>query len=133
MSDNLQKYEKTTATVGVTTLATIPSGKAMKGRLMLRGISGAASILILSVNGCEVCRLTGAVGDIIHSTSAAQLNKVLAATGAAGIDGSADAKTVAPGPREFILKAGDTVTYEIQTAAYSSMYAAFEGVELDAS
>lgn len=134
MADNLKKLgEKAIVTVGVTQVYVVPSGKSAKGKFTFRGISGASSLLILYRNGIELARLVGAAGDIIYSSTGQMINKVLAATGAAGLDGSSNTKMVGHGPNEYILSAGDTISYEIQTAAYTSMYMSFDGIELDAA
>jgi hypothetical protein len=133
MADNLKKLgEKQISTVGVTTLYTCPSGKSAKGKFLFRGISGAASVFILYRNGMEICRKVGAVGDILFSSTGQMVNLIVAATGAAGLTGASNTTHVGNGPTEFILAAGDTVSYEIQVAAFSAMYASFDGIELDA-
>lgn len=129
MSDKIGVLdEKAVATVGVTTAYTCPSGKAAKVKIMYRGAAGASSTLKVTVNGIDIF-LTGALtsGNISHSTTALMHNT----QAASAIDGSADAKCVAPGPKEFFLSAGDTVSYEIGTAAFSSMNFQVVGSEID--
>jgi len=129
MSDRIGVLdEKSVATVGVTTVYTCPSGKAAKVKCMYRGAAGSSSTLKVTVNGIDIF-LTGALtsGNISYSSTSLMHQAGAAST----IDGSADGKVVAPGPKEFYLSAGDTISYEIGTAAFSSMNFQVVGSEID--
>jgi hypothetical protein len=49
------------------------------------------------------------------------------------ITGGTDTTTVSPGPKEYQLAAGDTVTYTIATAAFSSISVQVIGAEVEVS
>lgn len=131
MADNIGVLgSDTSVTIGSHTVYTCPSGKAAKIKIMYRGVAAANSTLKLTVNGIDIF-LTAAlsVGNVSHSTSLLMHNSQAAAS----VDGSSDAKTVAPGPKEYYLSAGDTVTSAIGTADFTSLNVQVVGVEVDAS
>jgi hypothetical protein len=47
------------------------------------------------------------------------------------VNGSSDALTVGIGPKEYYLSEGETITYIIATADFSSLKAVFVGTEVD--
>ena len=118
----------TTATPGTTTAYTVPSGKAALIRLEYSGISGVNSTLSVAVNGLTTFTTAALTsGNICYSTAALMIN-----TGAATvIDGTAQSKVVAPGPAEYYISAGQTVTYTLATAAFSSLTFRVVGTEVD--
>jgi hypothetical protein len=114
--------------LGTSTAYTVPSGKAAKVKLMYRGVAGANSVLTVTVNGIVIFTTAAlAAGNVSHSTTLLEHNT----QAASAVDGSSDAKTVAPGPKEYYLSAGDTVSYTIATLAFSAMNFQVVGVEID--
>lgn len=129
MSDKIGVLgEATTATVGVTTAYQCPSGKAAKVKLMYHGVAGVNSTLEVRVNGQMVFK-TAALTSGQSSFSTNTASHVAGAT--TSIVGAAAATTVAPSPYEYYLAAGDTIVYEIATAAFSSMNFQVVGTEVD--
>lgn len=123
--------ESTSAVVGTVTLYTVPSGKAAKGRLMYRGVSGVNSTLSFTVNGVKLFQSAAlTTGHIIYSTNALIFND--AATDAT-VNGSSAALTVNQAPFDYYLSEGETITYTIATNDFSSFKAVFVGTEVDAS
>ena|SRR5215469_6346037 len=129
MTDKVGKLgQAIIATQGTTTAYQCPAGKGAKCQVYFRGAAGTNSTLQITVSGIAIL-LTAALtaGNISYSTVAATHN-----TGAASaINGSSDSTTVAPGPRTFWLSAGDTISYTIGTADFSSMNFQVVGVEVD--
>jgi hypothetical protein len=121
--------DSTGLTVGTHTLYTCPSGKAAKGKIMYRGVSGVNSTLLFTVNGMVIFQ-SGALtsGHIIYTTTVLMFND--AAT-AATVTGATDALTVGIGPKEYYLSEGETITYTIGTADFSAFKAVFVGTEVD--
>lgn len=120
--------ETTTVTAGTTTVYTVPTGKAARGRLMYRGASGVNSTISFAINGITLF-VTGALttGHVHYSSTALIYNTQTAAT---GLDGSTLAKTVMPFGYDYYLSAGDTVTMTIATADFGSVNAQFVGTEV---
>lgn len=119
----------TTAVIGTATPYTVPSGKAAKVKIEYRGVSGINSTLAVAINGLTIFGTAAlTTGHVIYTTTLLMVND--AAT-ASVIDGSSDAKVVAPGPKEYYLSEGDTVTYVIATADFSSMNFQVVGTEVD--
>jgi hypothetical protein len=119
----------TAAVVGTQTLYTCPSGKAAKGKIMYRGVCGVSSTLAFVVNGMKLFQSAAlTTGHIIYSTTSLMFND--AATDGA-VNGSSDALTVGIGPKEYYLSEGETITYIIATADFSSLKAVFVGTEVD--
>ena len=114
--------------IGATTVYTVPSGKAARIRLFYLGASGANSALRVSVNGIVIF-ITPATAAGTWMASMASAMSVIG--GPAIFDGTADAKTTAPGPREYYLSAGQNVTYEVLTAALQTMNFQVVGAEVD--
>lgn len=117
----------TTATVGTTTVYTVPANRGAIGQLEFFGVAGAASTFKITVNGVDVFT-TGALttGTIIYSTRKQMYNTVAAAT---ALTGSNDDLTVAPAPARYGLQAAQTVTYTIGTTAFTSVSVQFTGGE----
>lgn len=123
--------EATAAVIGTQTLYTCPSGKAAKGKIMYRGVCGVNSTLSFTVNGIKLFQSAALTsGHIIYTTTALIFND--AATDGA-VSGASDALTVAPSPKEYYLSEGETITYTIATADFSSFKAVFVGTEVDVS
>lgn len=119
----------TIATTGTATLYTVPAGKTAKIKVMYRGTAGANSTLALIVNGVTVFTSAAATaGHIIYSSTALMVNDA-ASSGA--VNGSSAALTVAPGPTEYLLSAGQVVQYTVGTANYTDLVMMVVGVELD--
>lgn len=117
-----------TAVVGTVTAYTCPSGKSARVKLMYRGVAGTNSTLKVAVNGIEVFQTAALTsGNVSHSTTALMHNTQVAGA----IDGSADSKVVAPGPKEYFLSEGDTITYTIATNDFSSFNFQVVGTEVD--
>lgn len=131
MADNIGVLgSSTAASVGTHTPYTVPSGKAAKVKIMFRGTAGVSSTLALIINGMTVFTTAAlSSGNISFSTTLVMHNS----DAAANIVGGADATTIAPGPKEYYLSAGDTVQYTIGTAAFSAMDVQVVGIETDAS
>lgn len=114
--------------VGTYTSYTVSPSQAAKVRVQFRGVAGSASTLSVKINGCDIFDTAAlTVGNISYSSS----QIIHASSAASGIDGSTDAKTVAPFNREYMLSEGDTVTYTIGTAAFTAMNFQTIGVALD--
>lgn len=131
MSDKIGVLgEVAIADLGTTAAYTVPAGKMAKVKLMYRGVAGSNSTLGITVNGLVIFT-TGALtaANVSHTTTLLEHNT----QAASAIDGSSDAKTVAPGPKEYYLNEGDTIAYTIATAAFASMNFQVVGVELDNS
>lgn len=123
--------QSTNGVVGTTTPYTCPSGKAAKVKLMYRAVAGANSTLAVAVNGMTIFQSAAlTVSHVVYTTSLLMFND--AAT-AATITGASDALTVSPGPKEYYLSEGDTVTYVVGTTDFSSMNFQVVGTEVDVS
>lgn len=121
--------ESSAAVVGTQTLYTCPSGKAAKGKLMYRGVAGVNSTLAFTVNGIKLFQSAAITAThVVYTTTALIFND--AATDGA-VNGSSDALTVAPAPKEYYLSEGETITYVIATADFASFKAVFVGTEVD--
>jgi hypothetical protein len=117
-------------TIGTTTVYTCPTGKTARVKIMYTGVAGVNSTLKVNVASMEVLN-SGALtaGNRVRTDSTRMMG-----TGLPTADtGGSDTTTVAPGPKEYFLKAGDTVTYTIGTADFASMFMQVSGAELDAS
>ena len=117
----------TTATAGTTTAYTVPTGKAAKIKLMYRGVSGISSTIKFTVDGIDIF-ISGALttGHYHWSSSDKMLNSSATIPG-----GTTDATTVSPGPKDYYLAAGDTITYTIGTADFSAFAVHVVGTEVD--
>lgn len=120
--------ESSNVTQATHTAYTVPANKAARVKLMYRGVAGVNSTLKATINGIDAF-LTAALtaGNVSHSTTAAMHNT----QAASAIAGGTDATTVAPGPKEYYLAAGDSVTFTIGTADFTSMNFQVVGTEVD--
>ena len=114
----------------ITTVYTVPSGRGAKVKIMFRGTSGTNSTLKVTVNNIDIF-LTGALtlANISYSSTAAMHQAGALST----VNGATAATTVAPGPVEYQLAAGDSVTYLIGTADFSLMSIQVIGAEVEVS
>ncbi len=123
--------EAVTATVGSTTVGTVPSGKAWKFRLQWRVLNAAVgnATLEMFVNGISIFK-TGniAVNEYAHSTPAFLNTGSYAAPGPTG---TTAALTVAPAPPIYYANAGDTISYTVGTNAFSTLSVQAVGVGID--
>lgn len=132
MADNIGVLgEATAVAIATTTAYTVPSGKAARISIMYRAQAGAggASTLYVTVNGCVIwAKSTTTASHYIYSTPSASM-----ITGAAAPTGVSNATTVAPGPEEYYLSAGDIVSYTVGAEALIAMNFQVVGAEVDAS
>jgi hypothetical protein len=129
MTDKIGRLARATVAAQGTTVAyTVPANKTARVKLMHRGIAGVNSTLAVLINGVQIL-LTAALtsGNASYTSSALMHN-----TGTvASVNGGSDATTIAPGPKEYFLAGGDTISYTIGTADFSSMFFDVVGAELD--
>ena len=120
--------EQTGLTVATHTVYTVLTGKAARCRIMFRGTAGSNSTLKLTINNVDIMT-SAALTDtyFVHSHK----DQLSSGGVSAAPDGLTVAKTVAPGPQEYYLSAGDVVSYTIGTAAFTAMNAQVVGVEID--
>jgi hypothetical protein len=118
MSDSIGVLgEQTISTIGTTTVYTVPVGYAARVRFEYLGQAAANSTLALVVRQMTI--MTSAaltVNNYIFST-----NSLMSVVSATLPDGTADNKTVAKGPYDYYLSAGDTVQYTIGTTNFQSI------------
>ncbi len=130
MSDKIGVLgEATTLTAGTTTVYTVPSGKAARGRIMFAG-QGAAdgtTDFKITVNGIVVFDTAniGASNYIWSSSAALYLASAALPTGATA------AQVASPYALDFYLSAADTVTYTIGGTTALAMNVQFVGAEVD--
>ena len=125
--------QATVATVGTTTVYTVPSGKASKVKIMWVGLAGGDSLgdLTITVNGMAIATfLNLTTVEYFHSTSTLLIQDGSLTTAPTGLTALL---TVAPAPFEYYLSAGDTITYTIATTAMNSMNMQVVGSEIDVS
>jgi len=132
MSDKIGVLgEAATTTVGTTTVYTVPTGKAAKGKLMfiLQGNAGGGSIIEFFVNGMSIAKIAAMTASFYaFSVKSAGLR---AAEQAAQPTGIGTALTVAPADPIYFLSAGDTVQYATSGAALIAANVQFVGTEID--
>lgn len=122
--------EATVATAAVTTVYTVPSGKAAKGRLFFqcKGAADGTTDLTITVNGIDVfVHANITASNFMFSSPNALLEGPLAAA-PTGADGDT---TNAPAPIEYFLSAADTVTYTLAGTTALGMNCQFVGTEVD--
>jgi hypothetical protein len=114
--------------VGTLTVYTVPTGKAARGKLMLRGqnAAGAATVEII-INNVTVAKTAALTASHYIWTSTSKMVN----TGATAPTGADADNTVAAAPQEYYLSAGDTVQVVIGTAAVNALTAQFVGTEID--
>lgn len=122
--------EATTATAATTTVYTVPSGKAAKGKIFyeIQGAADDTTDLTITVNGIDVMVHSNITASNYLFSSPNALKEGPLATQATGVDGDT---TGAPAPAEYYLSAGDTVTYTIGGTTALSMNMQFVGTEVD--
>lgn len=116
------------AVIGTSTPYTVPSGKSARVKLMYRGVAGTNSVLTVSVNGIVVFVTAALTSGNVSYSNTTQMHL----SGTSGsITGATDTTTIAPGPKEYMLSEGDTVTYNIATADFSAMNFQVIGTEVE--
>lgn len=121
--------ESSNVAIGTYTVYTVPAGKAAKGRFMYRMQAGAggASAMSITMNGIVLfLKPATTANHFIFSGSASSM-----LTGATAPTGADAATTVAPGPSEYYLSAGDIMQYTIAGEAMALANVQFVGVEVD--
>ena len=122
--------EATVATAATTTVYTVPSGKAAKGRIFyqIKAAADGTTDLTITVNGITVLvKANITASNFLFSSPNALMEGPLAAA-PTGIDGDT---TGAPAPIEYFLSAADTVTYLIGGTTALAMNCQFVGAEID--
>ena len=124
--------EASTATVGTTTVYTVPASKAAKVKIMWKGTAHASTStgdLTITVNGIVVAeRLNFPNGELFWSNSTLLIHDPSVSVAP---DGSTALLTCAPAPFEYYLNAGDTITYTIGTLDMVLMQMQIVGTEVD--
>lgn len=131
MSDKIGVLgEATTATAATTTVYTVPSSKAAKGRLFYecQGAADATTDLTITVNGIDVMVHSNITASQYLFSSPNAVKEGPLAAQATGVDGDT---TAAPAPVEYFLSAGDTVTYTLAGTTALAMNCQFVGTEVD--
>ena len=131
MSDKIGVLgEATTATAATTTVYTVPSGKAAKGKIfyLCQGAADATTDLNIKVNAIDVMDHANITASNYLFSSPNALKEGPLATLPTGVDGDT---TGGPAPTEYYLAAGDTVTYTIAGTTALSMNCQFVGTEID--
>lgn len=123
--------EASTLTTGTTTIYTVPSGKAARGKIMWSGKSHATNStgdLTITVNGIAIAIILNMTAvRFLYSNTTLLVNP----ENAVGPTGATALLTVAPAPMEYFLSAADTVTYTIGTDDMVEMNIQFVGAEID--
>lgn len=130
MSDKIGVLgEATTLTSGTTTVYTVPSAKAARGRIMFagQGAADATTDLKITVNAIIVFDVSNITASyyIWSSSSALYLASAALPTGLTA------AQVVGPYALDFYLAAADTVTYTIGGTTALAMNVQFVGTEVD--
>ena len=133
MSDKIGVLgEATATTVTVTTVYTVPSGKAAKVQIMVAITAHATNStgdFLVTVNGAVAfSHLNLPATEIMWSNSVTALHDPSTSVDP---DGTTAALTLAPGPAIYYLSAGDTVTYTIGTDALVACNVQVVGTEID--
>lgn len=123
--------EQTATTVGTHTAYTCPAGKSAKIKIMWRALMANTATLVITVNGVDILN-PAAAGGAEHWFSSPVAMYEEQGTPTNPPDGITDATTVAPGPYEYYLSAGDTVTYSVGVVNITSIKVMVVGAELDA-
>ena len=134
MADFIGVLGATTAVaVGTTTAYTVPTSKAAKVKLMFRGRSGSGGLSTfgVTVNGVTVFgSATMAASQEFGSVTGRMLQGPHTTTWFAGATMD---QTIAPGPSEYYLSAGDLVQVVIAGGDLTSLNFQVVGAEVDAS
>ncbi|MAG26369.1 hypothetical protein CMI47_12535 [Candidatus Pacearchaeota archaeon] len=124
--------EATTTTVGTTTVYTVPAAKAAKCKIQVKIEAHAANStgdFLVTVNGVVTfSHLNLPTTEIMWSNSTTALHDPSTSVDP---DGTTAALTCCPGPAEYYLSAGDTVTYTIGTDALVACNVQVVGTEID--
>lgn len=129
MSDKIGRLgTQTGAAQGTWTGYTVPANKGARVKIMYRGVAGVNSTLKVTVAGIDIFLTAALTSGQVSSSNTTQMHFAQAA---AALVGGTDPTTVAPGPKEYFLQSGDTITYTIGTADFSSMIFEVVGVEVD--
>lgn len=128
--------EGTTATVGTTTIYTVPANKAAKVRLQWYVSAPATTLFSISVNGQVVFQDTAAAAEFSASAAAiaTPATSVALAFQVADPIPTAGPPThvIRPLAVDYYLATGDVVSYTIGTLAATSVRVQVVGVEDDA-
>ncbi len=116
-------------TAATTTIYTVGSGKAAKGRIFykMQGAADGTTDLTITVNGLAVMVTANITASNFAFSSPNAMLEILA-TEPTGVDGDT---TAAPAPIEFWLSAGDTVTYTLAGSDALAASFQFVGTEID--
>jgi hypothetical protein len=122
--------EATTTTAATTTVYTVPSSKAAKGRLFyeIQGAGDGTTDLTITVNGIDVMVHANITASNFLFSSPNAIKEGPLAAQSTGVDGDT---TAAPAPVEYFLSAADTVTYTIAGTTALAMNMQFVGAEID--
>lgn len=124
--------ENDARTVGTQTAYTCPSGKWAKVKIMYNILMANTGTFKFTINGIDVMAAYTSTGaEYAFTSNAAMFEQMGTKTNAP--DGTSQATTCAPGPYEYYLSAGDTITYTIGVVDCTSVEFQVVGVELDAS
>lgn len=127
MSDKIGILGKNDAdSVGTHTVYNVPSGRAARVRIMLRGIAGDASRIAFNVAGMRIGRTDALTdGNYIFSTKENLINIT-----ASEPTGDSDGQTVAPAPFDYFLSAGEVLTYTISDEDFQDIDVFAVGAEV---
>lgn len=113
--------------VGTYTAYTVPPASSARVRIFYRGVSGGSTTIAVNINGLQIFG-SGAItsgNQFCTTVTSAHTNALVTA-----FNGIGDASTVAPYAHEYMLSAGDTVTYTLATTAATAMNFQVIGVQL---
>lgn len=130
MSDKIGVLgEATTLTAGTTTVYTVPTGKAARGRLMFsaQGAADATTDFKITVNGIVIFDTQ----NIAASQYAFSSSSALLLIQAGLPTGLSAAQTIGPYPLDFYLSAADVVSYTIAGTTALACNVQFVGTEVD--
>lgn len=132
MSDRIAALGEASATVvGVATVYTCPASKGAKVKLFARFQGDTNSVVAILVNGLEIARNTVMTASHYNYTIRGGGLFAYAAGNATPPTGLANALTAAPADPTFFLSPGDTIQYQVVTAALLAMNFQVVGVEID--
>ena len=122
--------EATTATAATTTVYTVPSSKAARGKVffMIQGHSDASTDIKITVNAIDVMSHVNITASNYLFSSPNALKEGPLAALPTGVDGDT---TGSPAPTEYFLSAADTVTYTLTGSTAISCNVQFVGTEID--
>jgi hypothetical protein len=133
MSDNYGVLGQSSSTaIGTITPYTCPAGKAAKVKLQIVMQFGTNSAVNVRVNGANIA-ITGAMTLNNYQWTARGVGLFQGAASATAPDGTSEAKTVAPSDGIYYLSQGQTVQYDVATAALLAMNFQIVGTEIQLS